>query len=77
MSDIKTELGQRVLARADEDCLPVNHELRSLVMKFEQASTDLYSPHGPADPKAATKSMLGSWTRLKRAWSNYSGDPLI
>jgi hypothetical protein len=70
---INTELAKRMVARADADGLGADHQLRDLATKFEAAAVGFYS-----EPQTVTvKSFMGAWARARRAWCNYTGEPLI
>jgi len=63
---MKTDLAKRVTARADQDNLPSDHELRKAAVEFNAAVKTL-------NPKQT----LSTWARLRRLWSEYSGELLV
>jgi hypothetical protein len=68
-----TELAKRMIARSDADSLAADHPLRDLAAKFETAATGFYS-----EPQTVSvKSFMGAWARARRAWCDYTGEPLI
>lgn len=68
-----TTLAQQMIARADQDGLPDDHDLRVKAACFEVTAKGY-----AADPQTKTpKQLLGAWARAKRSWSNYTGEPLI
>lgn len=70
---IDTELAKAMIARADLDQLPADHELRTLAHAFDSACRGFY-----AEPQThSTKQFMGCWARARRAWRNYIGEPLI
>jgi len=63
-----TALSKRVRERADKDELPIDHELRVRADQFDAATySELKGP----------KQLVGYWARLRRAWCEYSGEPLL
>lgn len=68
-----TELGRKITARADADGLPVDHDLRAKGAAFDQAAAGFYGEPQTCDVKA----FFGHWARARRAWSDYTGEPLI
>lgn len=67
------DLSDRMLARANKDKLPADHPLRMLAAQFNVAADGFYG-----DPQTVTiKQFMGYWARARRAWSDYSGEPLI
>lgn len=73
MSDLKTELAQRMIARAHKDGLPKDHEMNVLAVKFEDAASGFYGSPQTVD----VKTFMGHWARARRAWSNYTGESLV
>ena len=62
----ETELGNRMIEVAERDRLPGDHPLRILAEKFNEAVES-----------GDSRRLLGSWARARRAWCNYTGEPLI
>jgi hypothetical protein len=68
-----TDLAEKMVARADADGLPADHELRTLAAKFDEAATGFYSV-----PQTKTvQQFMGHWARARQYWCKYSGEPLI
>ena len=68
-----TELTRRMVARADADGLPADHELRVKAWAFDQAAVGFC-----ADPQTVpVQSFMGHWARARRCWCDYSGEPLL
>lgn len=68
-----TTLAKEMIARADADGLPQDHEIRMAAVAFEDAAQGYYS-----DPQTVSvKKYLGQWARTKKVWSAYTGKPLI
>lgn len=71
-AEAQTELGKRMLARADRDNLALDHPLRVLAHAFETATVGYY-----ADPQTCdSRKYLGCWARARRAWCDYAEEPL-
>lgn len=69
----KTNLGAQMVALADADGLAPNHALRTRADEFESAAAGF-----SADKQTVSaKGLLGAWARASRAWSEYTGEPLI
>ena len=66
-------LVEKMLARADHDALPSDHPLRELALNLEQAASGFFAE--PQTVKVAQ--FVGCWARARRAWCEYSGEPLI
>jgi len=68
-----TELSQKMIDRANADNLPDDHTLRNLAKLFDEAATGYF-----ASPQTVTvKSFMGHWARARKAWCEYTGEPLI
>lgn len=67
------ELVRKMRTRADADNLPPAHELRELAQAFEEGVKGFYATPQTCD----AKSFLGRWARARRAWCDYTGEPLI
>jgi hypothetical protein len=61
------DLGQKMIARADKDGLPRDHPLRVTADGFNAANAD----------GVDARKLLGAWARARRAWCDYTGEPLI
>lgn len=60
-------------ARADQDGLPPDHALRTLADEFQAAADGFF-----ATPQACSvKGFVGAWTRARRTWCAYTGQPLV
>jgi hypothetical protein len=62
----ETELGNRMIEVAERDRLPVDHPLRLLAKEFNEAVES-----------GDSRRLLGSWAKARRAWCDYTGEPLI
>lgn len=71
MSD-ETGLYDKMIARADADKLPSDHELRVKALAFNNAAKSYY-----IDASCDVKTFMGHWARARRVWCDYSGEPLI
>ena len=65
-SDCKTPLAKQMVERAEMDGIPSDHPLRVYAEEIDEVTHD----HG-------VKRLLGRWARARKAWSDYSGEPLI
>ena len=70
---MKTDLATRMLARADADGLPDDHELRAKAVSFDLAYQGYYAEQQTVD----VRTFMGHWARARRCWSDYSGEPLV
>ena len=70
---MSTELGRKIVARADADGLPADHELRVKGAAFDKAAAGFYGEPQTYDAKA----FFGHWARARKAWCDYTGDPLL
>ena len=68
---MNTDLARIMIARADADELPPDHELRTLAQAFDKATDALNSADGNHDMRA----FLGAWSRARACWSRYAGVP--
>lgn len=69
----QADLGAKMAALADVDGLAADHELRTRADEFESAAAGF-----SADKQTVSaKGLLGAWARATRAWSEYTGEPLI
>lgn len=59
----------RMIERANRDNLPEGHELR---VRAEQLIEIFQGPGLPPAPK-----IIGVWARARRAWCEYTGEPLL
>lgn len=65
----RTELSKKMLAIADRDNLPVDHEMRLRAKEFDE-SVNYYGD-------GAAKKLLGAWVRARKAYCRYTGEPLL
>ena len=66
-------LSEAMIALADGYGLPDHHKMRVLARQFNDATDGYY-----ADPPTHTqKRFIGAWTRARKAWCEFTGDPLI
>ncbi len=68
-----TELGKRMIERADKDGLPPDHEIRTTAIAFEEGTKGFFA----AEQTINVKQFMGRYARAKLAWNKYSGDPLV
>lgn len=68
-----TDLAEKMLARADADGLPPDHQLRLRAVAFDDAVRGFYGEPQTYD----VRRFLGCWARARRAWCDYTGEPLI
>ena len=69
----QTDLSVKMIARADADGLPADHELRVLAGQFDAATDGFY-----ATPQTVTvQGFMGAWARARKAWCAYSGEALV
>lgn len=69
----KTDLAIRMLARADADALPADHDLRAKAVSFELAAEGFYAQPQTTD----VHTFMGHWARARRCWTDYTGEPLL
>ena len=68
-----TDLAVKMIARADTDNLPHDHEIRTRAAAFDEAAKGFYS-----DPQTCdVKRFVGCWARARRTWCDYTGEVLI
>lgn len=70
---MNTELAEKMIARADTDHIPADHEMRTKASAFDQAAKGYYNSPQTVDVKA----FVGCWERARKAWCAYTGEPLI
>lgn len=68
-----SDLSERMTKRADAHKLPPNHELRIKAKAFDEAITGFY---GTPQTVPVAK-FMGAWARARKAWCEYTGEPLI
>ena len=68
-----TDLSKLIRARADQDDLPEDHELRRQADAFDEASGKYFESPQAVSPKQ----FLAVWAKTRRVWCDYSGEPLI
>jgi len=64
--DCTTPLAKMMVSRAEADGLPPEHQVRVRAEELEQLA-----------PDDDAKRILGRWARARRAWSDYTGEPLL
>lgn len=70
---MQTDLGIKMVARADKDNLPADHVIRTTAQEFEEKAIGFW-----AEPQTcAAKSFLGAWARARKAWREYSGESIL
>lgn len=62
-----------MLARADIDGLPDEHDLRIKANEFNDAAKGFFGEPQICDMKR----FLGCWARARRAWCDYTGEALV
>ena len=68
-----TELGTQMVAGADADKLPEDHELRERAHQFDVAAAGFFAE----EQTVTVRQFAGAWAPARRAWSNYTGEPLL
>lgn len=68
-----TELSSRMIDRADLDDLPSDHDLRTKAAQLDIATAGFFAEA----QTCSVKKFMGCWARARRAWSDYTGEPLI
>ena len=68
MMQVTSPLAEKMVRRADKDGLPEGHELRVKAKELDAAITN---------PNFDARKMLGCWARARKAWTTYTGEPLI
>lgn len=69
----QTELGGQMVARAEADNLPADHELRERAEQFESAAAGFFA----SEQTVSVRQFAGAWARARKAWSRYRGEPLV
>jgi hypothetical protein len=73
MTTGQTDLGSKMRARADADGLPSDHDLRVKADAFDEATAGFH-----ASPQTKNvQQFMGAWSRARRSWCDYSGEPLL
>ena len=62
-----TDLGQKMIDRADKDGLPQDHPIRVTAEGFNAAHAD----------GVEARKLLGARASARRVWCEYTGEPLI
>jgi hypothetical protein len=68
-----TDLADKMLAAAKAAELPLEHKIVIAAHEFEVAAKGFYGNPQTVD----VKTFMGCWARARRAWSDYSGEPLF
>lgn len=70
---METDLAKNMIAKADRDCLPADHELRTRAADFDTATAGFY-----ANPQTfPVAKFMSAWAKARKCWSAYTGEPLI
>lgn len=68
-----TDLANKMLKLAEIDKLPDSHPIRVRAIELDEATTGFCS-----DPQTCdVRRFMGCWARARRAWSDYTGEPII
>ena len=68
-----TDLSEKMLARAEADKLPAAHPLRVNAAEFDTATKGFF-----AEPQIVpVAAFMGAWARARKAWCQYTGEPLL
>lgn len=70
---MKTNLAKKMIARANADALPAEHDLRKLALEFENAAKGYYTK----PQTVSADSFLGTFARAWKSWSAYSGESFL
>ncbi|MGZ8953105.1 MAG: hypothetical protein ACXW0Q_00305 [Methylovulum sp.] len=68
-----TDLSDKMIAKADVDKLPSDHDLRTSALAFNEATEGFYGNPQTVD----IKKFMGSWARARRTWCDYTGESLM
>ena len=68
-----TSLSEKMLARANIDGLPADHEMRTRATEFNEATKGFYCEPQICD----VKKFMGCWSRARRTWCDYTGESLV
>ena len=70
---IQKDLAEKMLARADRDGLPPEHEMRTTAEAFASALKGFF-----ATPQTcAVKAFFSRWATARGVWCRYTGEPLL
>lgn len=70
-----TELAKKMIAIADRDNLPEDHELRVKALEFEEIYRKFFHFNEPDE--TTTKQFLGTWTKARKAFAKYTGTDIL
>lgn len=70
----KPDLDEKMIQRADRDGLAPDHVLRVRAKELQDIENEFLSA---SHDEGKAKRMLGAWARARRAWSEYTGEPLL
>ena len=73
MTQGKGDLLDRMRARAVQDGLPEDHELRQRAAVLDQAMQGYFCK----PPTVPVNDFMKAWFRARRAWCTYTGEPLL
>ena len=68
-----TDLAKKMRAKADEDRLPPDHELRVTADAFDITAAGFYA----SGQTKTVQQFMGTWARARKCWCDYSGEQLI
>ena len=68
-----TDLAVAMLARADADGLPDDHDMRITAKAFDDAAKGFYGEPQLCD----VEKFMGCWARARRCWCDYTGEALV
>lgn len=68
-----TDLAVAMLAKADDDGLPEDHDMRIRANAFDAAAKGFYGEPQTCD----VKKLMGCWARARRTWCEYTGESLV
>lgn len=70
---MNTDLSVKMHSRAEKDNLPSTHELHVKAQAFDEAAQGFYGTPQTCD----IKKFIGAWARARKAWCEYTGEPLV
>jgi hypothetical protein len=67
------DLPEKMIAVADRDGLPENHDMRKRAALLSDATTKYFGDSDEVD----VKQFMGHYARARRTWCDYTGEPLV